>query len=155
MIAQSGSYFLGSVIARLVMPRYGADNIVPFGIGFILVGGMFLCVLSFTVPPSYLTVMGPVALYALGIAFVMPAMTTAALHPFPAIAGAASALMGFIQMGSGFLGGAVAALLPDPLIAIGLVVPGLAIIATAGYVSHRTMGVRTPKSAETRGKLLP
>jgi len=155
MVAQTGSYFVGSLIARAMMRRLGADAIVPLGVAFMLVGAALIAVLSFAVTPTYLTVMGPVGVYAFGIAFIMPAMTTAALHPFPAIAGAASALMGFIQMGSGFAGGAVAALFIDPLVAMGIVIPGLATIATAGYLAHRAVAARTPKTAEPRGKLLP
>ena len=51
--------------------------------------------------PTFLRVMVPVAIYAFGLAFLMPAMTTAALAPFARIAGAAASMMGFMQMGSG------------------------------------------------------
>jgi MFS transporter, DHA1 family, multidrug resistance protein len=57
--------------------------------------------------------------------------------PFPHIAGSASAMMGFIQMGSGLLGGSVAALIGDPVVGIGVVVPAMAAVAVASYAAYR------------------
>ncbi|WP_208978799.1 hypothetical protein [Pseudovibrio denitrificans] len=52
------------------------------------------------------------------------------MEPFPEIAGAASALMGFIQMAGGFFGSLVTAVVvPDPVTALGVVMPGMAFIA--------------------------
>ena len=88
--------------------------------------------------------MGPVAIYAFGIAFVMPAMTTASLAPFPRIAGAAAALTGFMQMGAGLLGGTLGALLGDPVLAMALVIPAMGATACAAYALYR----RHPHLAE-------
>ena len=83
--------------------------------------------------PSFLSVMGPVGLYAFGIAFVMPYMMTAAMEPFPEIAGSASAAMGFIQMGAGFLAGLLAAAIGLPLFAFGTIIPVMGLIAILSY----------------------
>jgi len=155
MIGQSGSYFVGTLVAGRLMRRIGADALVPIGVAIVVTGGLALAASTFLIVPSYLSVMIPIACYTFGIAFVTPALTTAALHPFPASAGAASALMGFIQMGMGFAGGVIAATLGDPLTAMGLVVPALALLAAAAYLSHRRIAARTPPGAEPRGKLLP
>ena len=88
-------------------------------------------------PVSYLPIMGPVGLYAFGIAFVMPAMTTASLAPFPHMAGAAAAMTGFIQMGAGLVGGVIAAMIGEPVLATQIVVPGLGVIAIAAYAVYR------------------
>jgi hypothetical protein len=56
----------------------------------------------------------------------MPYTQTAALAPFPRTAGSASALMGFLQMGGGLLGTAVAALFDEPVAALASVVPAMA-----------------------------
>ena len=60
---------------------------------------------------------------AFGIAFVMPSMMTESLAPFPLIAGSAAALTGFFQMGGGFAGSGIGALVGDPVRALGSVVP--------------------------------
>ncbi len=87
--------------------------------------------------PSFLRVMAPVAVYTFGIAFVMPAMTTAALAPFPHIAGAASSLMGFMQMGAGLLVGSLAALFSDPVVALALLIPLMGALACLSYLFYR------------------
>lgn len=105
MLMQSGLFFAGSLAARLLMGRLGAQRLVPIGLGFIALGSALLILLLNAAPPSFLSVMGPVGFYAFGIAFVMPAMMTALLAPFPQTAGAASALAGFMRMGAGWPAG--------------------------------------------------
>ena len=68
---------------------------------------------------------------AFAAALVMPGLSTDALAPFARVAGSASALMGFIQMGGGFLGGLSATLFDDPVIALGTVFPVMLAMALA------------------------
>lgn len=138
MLAQSGSFFSGSVAARFLMARLGAYRLVPFGLGLIGIGAAAMALSIATLDVSYLSIMVPVAFYAFGIALVMPAMTTASLAPFPHMAGAAAAMMGFIQMGSGLLGGAICALIGEPVLATQIVIPGLGIVAISAYLVYRS-----------------
>jgi MFS transporter, DHA1 family, multidrug resistance protein len=64
-----------------------------------------------------LSIMGPVAIYCVGVAFFLPTLSTASLGPFPTMAGAAASLGGFLQMVTGLLGGLIAGLMGDPLLA--------------------------------------
>jgi DHA1 family bicyclomycin/chloramphenicol resistance-like MFS transporter len=88
-------------------------------------------------PLSFATVMGPVAVWACGMALVMPGATTAALSGSPAIAGSAAALMGCLQIGGGFAGSAAASLFPSPTLAMSVVMPGMALIALAAQLLMR------------------
>ena len=98
--------------------------------------------------PSFLKVMVPVAFYAFGIAFVLPGMTTAALAPFPRIAGSASSMMGFIQMGSGLAVGSFGALLGDPVVAMGALIPMMGVTACLLYRVYRRLShLAEPKSS--------
>ena len=81
--------------------------------------------------------MVPVGIYAFGIALVLPAMTTVALAPFPAIAGAAASMMGFVQMGSGLAVGTLGALLADPVTAMGALIPAMGATACLLYLGYR------------------
>ncbi len=136
MMAQTGSYFLGSVLFRVLLRRASAERLVIPGLGFILVGSVLAFLSIQFLPLSYLSVMVPVGFYAFGIAFVMPHMTTAALMPFPRIAGTAAAMLGFIQMGSGVLGGAVAAAIGEPLLSLHVLMPGMGVICSLFYLWH-------------------
>ena len=143
MLMQSGSFLVGSLVFRQLMKRHSAYRLVTPGLVFITVGsGLLLTLLM--IEPSFLRVMAPVAFYTFGIAFVMPAMSTAALAPFPRIAGAASSLMGFMQMGAGLLVGSLAALFADPVRALAILIPMMGAVACLSYVFYR----RHPHLAE-------
>jgi MFS transporter, DHA1 family, multidrug resistance protein len=132
MLIQSGSFFFGSLIVRYLMRRISAYRMVLPGLIFVQIGSLILLSLLF-VAPSLLGVMIPAAFLAFGIAFIMPAISTAALAPFPHIAGAASAMMGFIQMGSGFAVGSIGALFGDPVLALATLIPAMAATALVAY----------------------
>ena len=134
MLMQSLSFLGGSLIMRVMMNRNRSDALVPVGLGLIGVGSLALCLLNQFYAPNLFTVMLPVAFYACGIGFVISPMTTAALAPFPKIAGAASALFGFLQMAAGLVGGTIAALLGDPVLALITVIPGLGVMAIASWL---------------------
>lgn len=139
MLAQSGSFFLGSLVVRNLMARFGANQLVGPGLIFIALGGLGTATLLIW-PPSFLHVMVPVAVYAFGIAFVMPAMSTAALAPFGRSAGAAAAMLGFIQMGSGLLVGSLGALFGDARIAMGLLIPVMGAFACIAFYIYCKSG---------------
>jgi DHA1 family bicyclomycin/chloramphenicol resistance-like MFS transporter len=138
MLMQSGCFFAGSLTVRRLMDRHGAAALVMPGLVLIAVGCMGLLPLLVW-EPSFLRVMGPVAVFAFGVPFVMPAMTTAALQPFPAQAGAASAMMGFMQMGNGLLVGTLGALIGDPVLAMGLLIPCCGVVAWICWLAWRWM----------------
>lgn len=135
MLAQSGSFMLGSLTMRRLLRTIDSPRLVPVGLGLIGFGAILLFVLLNLAPPSFLSVMGPIALIAYGIAFVMPAMMTSSLAPFPEMAGAASALMGFVQMGGGLLGSGIAALMGQPVLALAIIIPAMALIAIVTYAA--------------------
>lgn len=129
MLAQTGSYFAGGLAARALMGRFGAERLVTPGLVLAFVAALATLALEHPIEPGWAVVMVPVGVYAFAIALVLPALTTAVLAPFPEIAGSASALLGFVQMGSGFLGGVVGALFVDPVIALQVVFPAMLAVA--------------------------
>lgn len=145
MLMQSGFYFLGSVAVRFIMPRIGAFRLVPIGLLFVGLGSAAMFVLLRVFEPSLLWVMGPIGCYAFGIAFVMPAMTTASLAPFPHMAGAASSLSGFMQMGAGLLGSMAAVLIGEPVLALATVIPAMGAVAILSWLAWR----RLPEPSRT------
>lgn len=134
MLAQTGSYFLGGLTARKLMNHIGAERLVLPGLAVAAVGACGTLLLEHVVDPSWATVMAPIAVYAFSIALVIPALTTAVLAPFPKVAGSASSLLGFVQMGSGFLGGLLGALFVDPVIALQVVFPAMQALALATFL---------------------
>jgi DHA1 family bicyclomycin/chloramphenicol resistance-like MFS transporter len=139
MLMQSGSFFTGSLVVRQAMKRFGAFRIVPFGLASMLFGSLGLAVLLRLYEPTFLTVMGPIAFYAFGIAFVMPAMSTAALAPFPTMAGAAASMNGFMQMGGGLVGGMIAAAVGTPVTAMATIIPAMGLGSVIAWLFWRRL----------------
>ncbi len=137
MLMQSGLFLLGSITVRILMRRFDAERLVAPGLVIIAVGSIAALLSGLLFEPSYLSVMIPLGIYAFGIAFVMPHLMIAALMPFPHIAGSASALMGFMQMASGLVGGIVAATFVDPHLAIVVLTPIMGSISVASYLVYR------------------
>ncbi|MDK1387469.1 multidrug effflux MFS transporter [Sinorhizobium sp. 8-89] len=147
MLMQSGFFFSGTVSVRLLMRRFTPQALVPVGLSFIGAASVLLAFTMHALTPGFLSVMAPVGVYAFGIAFVMPYMMTAAMVPFPHIAGTASAMMGFIQMSAGLLGGALAALVGVPALALGTIIPGFGLASIASYFWYRKTVRLRPLSA--------
>lgn len=146
MLLQTGSYTLGATVAGRLLRRVDAMRLIPYGLGFVILGGLGYAVGLRLLPASVATIMGPTALWAFGIALVMPGATSDALAGFPRMAGAASALIGFMQIGGGLAGTAVAALLfADPFTSVNTILPGMAVLALLSYALLR---VRTKGAAE-------
>lgn len=134
MLMQSGFFLLGSVTLKLMARSFG--NLVCARIGITLCGiGAIVMALSVALlEPSFLSIMGPVAICAFGLALVSPYVVTVGMAPFPHIAGSASALTGFLQMSGGFVGGLLAASVGDPLRAFGIIIPAMELMACAAFL---------------------
>lgn len=139
LLLQTGSYLAGGLLFRRLMTFYNPRLLAMAGYLAIVIAGSIIIVLLSFLEPSYLLVMAPMALFAFGIALVMPVMTLAGMAPFPGMAGAASALMGFFQMGGGLVGGAIAALMGDPLVAFATLIPTMGFIATGSFLLWRRL----------------
>ncbi|MBQ0767570.1 MAG: multidrug effflux MFS transporter [Sulfitobacter litoralis] len=138
MLAQSGSFFAASLLVRQLMGRFSANRLVGPGLVFVALGSLGTLTLLLW-PPSFLHVMVPVATYSFGIAFVMPAMSTAALAPFGRSAGAAASMLGFIQMGSGLLVGSIGAMMGNALLAMAILIPMMGAMACISFLIYRKL----------------
>ncbi|MBT9370680.1 multidrug effflux MFS transporter [Rhizobium sp. CSW-27] len=134
MLMQSGFYLLGSLTLKMVAARISGQRAAEIGITLCGLGGVIMALSVAFVPPFFLSIMGPVAICTFGIAFLTPHVVTQSLAPFAHVAGSASALTGFLQMGCGFLGGVAAAAIGDPLTAFGIIIPGMELAAVAGFL---------------------
>ena len=117
------------------------DNAHTSSIDALYVGNMLAGSIGTATLPlaeiSLLRVMLPVSVFVAGVAFMMPYAQTAVLAPFPRLAGSASALMGFLQMGNGLLISTAGALLGDPLLAMSIFLPLMGAVAIGAGLASR------------------
>lgn len=131
MIIQSGAFVFGTIVTGRLLKVFDAHRLVPFGLALWVVSAALMCVLTLSFPASVASIMGPVALFAFAMALVLPASLTASMAPFPHIAGAASSMVGFIQLGIGILSSLIIAWLGDPVLGMATVIPGALIVGMA------------------------
>ena len=91
-------FLVGSLAAGRLTGRLPLNLLVLLGVGGSLLGGGLMAGLAALAPPSVASIVAPMAIFSAGLGMALPAGMAGAMAPFPQIAGAASALLGFIQM---------------------------------------------------------
>jgi MFS transporter, DHA1 family, multidrug resistance protein len=91
-------FIAGTIVAQRLVGRRGLDGTIAIGVLCLALGGGAMLVLMLIGTGSALEVTVPMALYAGGVGLVLPQVNASAMMPFPDRAGAASSLLGLIQM---------------------------------------------------------
>jgi DHA1 family bicyclomycin/chloramphenicol resistance-like MFS transporter len=88
---------LGSAVGARVVRRWGIDRTIRRGLVLLVAGGIALALLAWLDVRHPAAVVAPMFVYMAAFMLTMPQATAGALTPFPAIAGAASSLLSFVQ----------------------------------------------------------
>ena len=103
----SFGYMTGSTIATRLVMRLGIDGTIGCGCATMTAGGLAMVAAVALDVSSALVLVASVAVYLAGLGLVLPQSLAGALTPFPERAGAASALLGFIQQTMAAVSGVV------------------------------------------------
>jgi MFS transporter, DHA1 family, multidrug resistance protein len=98
-------FISGTLLAQGLMRRLGMRQTVGVGVGLMIVAAAIMMVSIGTGFGGALGLVLPFVVYFIGIGLVMPLTAASALSPFAERAGAASSLMGLVQMGFAALAG--------------------------------------------------
>ena len=129
------SYLLGSLAMNRLLRFWPATRLVLAGALMVLAAAVALALGLRFAGLGVAPILLPMCLWMLGFAFIMPGVTTSALALFPRNAGSASALMGALQMGMGFVGAALCSLFGDATLALATVAPAMGTLAVAAYLA--------------------
>lgn len=99
----SVGYMTGNFLASRISRKLGVDRMIPLGVAVSLCGAIPGFILAFNDVVTPATVFLPMCLVAVGNGLSQPNGISAAVSVNPKIAGAASGLMGFLQMSVGGL----------------------------------------------------
>lgn len=91
-------YIAGTIFSARTVMRLGIERMVLAGAVICSLGGLAMAALALAGVETVWSVLGPMMLYCVGVGLVMPNSMAGAIGPFPTMAGAASALLGFTQM---------------------------------------------------------
>lgn len=117
-----GGYMLGSALSARLTRKHASEKVVLIGSILAAASATLMLGASQLWPESVLALMLPMLFYSTGMGLVLPNAMAVGLRPFPNIAGTASAMMGFIQMGISAIASALVGTLlqdsPAPMIYI-------------------------------------
>jgi DHA1 family bicyclomycin/chloramphenicol resistance-like MFS transporter len=129
------SYLIGSLATNRLLRVVAMSRLVLAGALMVLAAALALALGLRFLGLGIAEIIAPMCLWMLGFAFIMPGVTTTALALFPRNAGSASALMGCLQMGMGFVGAALCSLFGDAAQAFATVPPAMGALGVIAYLA--------------------
>jgi DHA1 family bicyclomycin/chloramphenicol resistance-like MFS transporter len=145
---QLGLFFAGTVLivfasgmlATKLAPRFGLDRSIQGGLLLAAAGSIAILSVSM-VSPTFLSFLGGMCVFLLGMGMVNPLGTAQALSPFGEKAGAASALLGFWQMMGAAIGVWLAATIShQAMFSLGIVLTVASLLALLLYTMRKKTG---------------
>ncbi len=103
----SVSFVIGTMLGTRIVTRHGFDHTIAVGAACLAVGGAGQWLGAYFLPQALLAIIVPEMVFFIGIGLVLPQSMAAAMAPFPERAGAASSLVGFVQMVFASVAGAI------------------------------------------------
>lgn len=125
-------YICGTLLAQRVVGKRGLDGTIALGVAAQAAGGLAMLGLGLIGTGFSAEVTLPMALYTLGVGLTLPQVMASAMTPFPMKAGAASSLLGIVQMSFAAIVGiglGLALDLSDLALPVTIAVLGLAALA--------------------------
>lgn len=118
--------FAGGAAGPRLARRLGMRATLLLGISLMIAGGAIMALLFDQGIVTLASFLLPQLLFLMGLGIVNPVGTAAALQPYPQQAGAASALLGFLQMGFGAAATLLLSVLPVAMpLSLPLVMAGI------------------------------
>lgn len=122
-------FLAGSLTGARLSPRLGIRRMVRISSVVVLASGALLLTMPLAGHLSTVGVIAPMTLFLFGMGIGVPSAMAGTLQGFPYIAGSASALMGFFQMGTAVLASlAVSRIEGDHHLILGIVFAGSALL---------------------------
>jgi len=140
----SFGYFCGNFVAGKLSGRLGIERMVAFGAAFLLIGAAMMIFDALFLPLTPAGIFVPATFIAIGNGVSQPNGIAGAISVDPSRAGAASGIVGFLQMFLGAVGTVmVGHALADALLPVSLVLGAAALGSAAAYglaIVYRTRG---------------
>ena len=143
--AAAAGYSAGALMAGRLIQRFGIERMVTTGTLISAGFGLLGAALAWAGIASIAAVLAPFILVMIGIGFTLPAGIAGAIGPYPRMTGAASAMVGFLQLAiSAAVGVGVAHILDGTTRPM---MTAVAVVSVAGLAAFWLLVSRVPKGA--------
>jgi len=136
----AASYVCGTLLGQRLLKRLGVGQALGVGCSFLALGGLSMIgglLVGLDVPAAIFI---PAMIYMMGVGQTLPLAMAAALMPFAKRAGAASSLLGFIQMVfAALVGAAIGLLLGDSAWPLALFLAACGCAAATTFAATRSI----------------
>jgi len=131
--------FAAGLLVPKLSGRWGPQKTLQLGVMLSLAGGMLICGVNVQAPTNLVGFTAALCVFLFGMGMANPVGTALSLAPFAAQAGAASAMLGFMQMSGAALGATFVTKLAglSPMAALGLVVVASQVLSIALFALLR------------------
>ena len=108
-ITNSISYIIGNFISRAIITKFELSHILLYGYVCFIFGGILMTILNYNIYPDKIifNLLVPCTFLTFGMGFLLPLGSAGVIINFPQVAGYASGLLGFLQLGSAGLSSAI------------------------------------------------
>lgn len=130
-------YVIGSFASARLQAQFSIDRLIGFGIVALLLATVSGLGLALAGVASVISIVLPASCYFLGTGLVMPNGQAGCLRPFPRLAGSASAMLGFVQMGGAAVLGVLVGQFQDGTPKVMMAV--MFVSALVALASHRVL----------------
>jgi DHA1 family bicyclomycin/chloramphenicol resistance-like MFS transporter len=124
------SYIVGNLISRNLVANYAINRLLLVGYAIFMAGALSFFLFSLNNPTSPMPVLLTMAIMTLGNGFLIPLSYAGGIASFPHNAGAASGLMGALQLATGSLAIYIVALVVNDAYQLSLFMVATAIIGS-------------------------
>lgn len=142
-MSQTSCFVAGSLLATRLSRRIGSARVTSLGIAAIFCGGVLFVLLPVATHPAPWSYMAGIWLWVMGNGLAMPGLVSETLRRRSEAFGAASAVLGFLQIGVGFVGSlTLGAVFADPVAGITVLVPLAATLVLVMTLVDRRVSAR-------------
>ncbi|MBM3547561.1 MAG: multidrug effflux MFS transporter [Alphaproteobacteria bacterium] len=141
--AAAAGYSAGALMAGRLIQRFGIERMVTTGTLISAGFGLLGAALAWAGIADVFAVVLPFVVVMIGIGFTLPAGIAGAIGSYPRMAGAASAMVGFLQLGiAAAVGAGVGHILDDTTRPM---MTAIAAVSVAGFATFYALVLRAPR----------
>ncbi|GAB7030443.1 multidrug effflux MFS transporter [Streptomyces sp. NPDC021749] len=143
-ISIAAAYITGNLVSRRLVKRHSIDRLLARGHLIFSSGALVLLVVGLTDPQTPWPLLVLMTAVTIGNGFLFPMSVAGGVTSFPTMAGAASGLLGAVQMAGGSLSSLVVSKIPPDIRSFAILV---AVLALTGLTAFHCLRARTARSA--------